>query len=243
MGFVRRVFLRLKRELFVRLGIDPVTLRRIESRPDLVRLGNRNADWTVPKNQIHPGSIVYCAGCGEDISFDLELVARFKCQVHGFDPTPRAIAHVAQVASHEALYHFHPLGLWKERQTMRFFAPKDPAHVSHSILNVQGTDDFFEAGVARVSELQRELGHETLDLLKLDVEGAEYTVLETLLEDGNLPRILCVEFDEYFHPLDGDYLERIRSMISRLIERGYQLVYTSGNANYTLVLRSNTRNL
>jgi FkbM family methyltransferase len=240
-GLIGRIARRLKRELFVRLRIDPVTLRRIEPRRDLVRLGNSSASWTVPRELLGQNSLVYCAGCGEDISFDLALIEQFHCDIHAFDPTPRAIAHVAEVARGIDRYHFHPVGLWSERRTLRFFAPKDPKHVSHSILNVQGTEEFFEAEVVRLSEFQRELGHPRLDLLKLDIEGAEYKVLETLLDDGIFPRVLCVEFDEYFHPLDADYLKRIGDMLTRLVDRGYSLAHTSGNANYTLVLTSAPR--
>jgi FkbM family methyltransferase len=235
MGILRRILTRLRRELLVRLRIDPVTGRRIQPRDDLVRLGNASGAWTVPSSLLGQDSIVYCAGCGEDISFDLALIDRFGSQVHGFDPTPRAIAYVAEVTKNVFGYHFHPLGLWDEHRTMRFFAPKDPRHVSHSLLNLQGTSDFFEAEVLRVSELQRKLAHSRIDLLKLDIEGAEYKVLSTLIEDRTFPLILCVEFDEYFHPLDADYLSRITTAISSLVDEGYVIVYTAGNANYTLV--------
>ena len=39
-----------------------------------------------------------------------------------------------------------------------------------------------------------ELGHDHLDLLKLDIEGAEYEVLDSLAAEGIRSRILCVEF-------------------------------------------------
>ena len=38
-----------------------------------------------------------------------------------------------------------------------------------------------------------ELGHDHLDLLKLDVEGAEYAVLDTLLDAGIRTSVLCVD--------------------------------------------------
>jgi FkbM family methyltransferase len=231
----RRTASRLRRMVAVRLKVDPVTGKRIRKRPDLTRLGSSGGEWTVPADVLGPSAIAYCAGCGEDISFDLALIDRFGCDVWGFDPTPRSIAHVARMAPQQPKYHFHALGLWSERKLMRFFAPKDPRHVSHSLLNMQRTETFFEAKVVRLTELLEEFGHNHLDLLKLDIEGAEYEVLRTLEQDNIFPRVLCVEFDEFFHPLDSSYIARITESVERIIERGYELVHTSGNANYTFL--------
>ncbi len=41
-----------------------------------------------------------------------------------------------------------------------------------------------------------ELGHDHLDLLKLDIEGAEHETIRALLRDGLRPAVLCVEFDQ-----------------------------------------------
>ena len=38
-----------------------------------------------------PESVVYSVGTGEDLSFDLAIIERFGCAVHGFDPTPKTV--------------------------------------------------------------------------------------------------------------------------------------------------------
>ena len=47
-------------------------------------------------------------------------------------------------------FHFMPVGLWSEDTVLRFFAPRDPAHVSHSVVNLQRTEDYFEAPVRSI---------------------------------------------------------------------------------------------
>jgi FkbM family methyltransferase len=220
-----------------RLRRDNLTLRRIEPRSDLEKIGSDYGGWVVPTGLLDAGSVCYCAGCGEDISFDLGLVRRFGCEIFAFDPTPRAVLHVGQQAKGVARYHFTALGLWDGDDVLRFFAPKDPAHVSHSALNLQQTDDYFEARVSRLSSLMRERGHERLDLLKLDIEGAEYRVVDSMLEDELEVGILCVEFDEYYNPLDSAYAARIRDSVARILDTGYALVHSEGNGNYTFVRR------
>jgi hypothetical protein len=41
-----------------------------------------------------------------------------------------------------------------------------------------------------------ELGDSRVDLIKMDIEGAEREVLSALLREGPVPEVLCVEFDQ-----------------------------------------------
>jgi FkbM family methyltransferase len=224
-------------------------LRYIFQRPiETEYAGTRYGGWLIPSGVLGPGSICYCAGAGEDISFDVELVKRFGCEVWIIDPTPRAERHFADLVesvtaakpfsinNDPALFydlsaeqlgrlHYLPYGLWTESGTQKFFAPKEEAHVSHSILNLQSTDAWFAGSVRRLSDLMSELGHDRVDLLKLDIEGAETNVLDTVLEDRLDVRVICTEFDEASHTRDPAVKERTNSLITRLRREGYVLAH------------------
>ena len=45
-------------------------------------------------------------------------------------------------------------------------------------------------------------GHEKIDLLKLDIEGAEVAVLTQMLDNKIYPKYLCIEFDLYLKKKD-----------------------------------------
>lgn len=51
----------------------------------LEKLGSKYGGWIVPVDILDKNSICYCVGVGEDITFDLELIKRFDCQVYAFD--------------------------------------------------------------------------------------------------------------------------------------------------------------
>jgi len=157
------------------------------------RLGSDYGGWWVPSRMLGRNSICYLAGVGEDVTFDLALTQRFGCEVWALDPTPRSIEFAKSID--EPKFHFLPVGLWSEDADLRFYEPKNPEHVSHSVTNLQGTDRYFTAPCRSVRSIMADLGHTHLDLLKLDIEGAEIAVLENLLQDGPLPPILCVELD------------------------------------------------
>jgi len=147
---------------------------RVEDDPSLVRLGSAQCGWWVPSDVVRPGAVAYCAGAGEDISFDLELHGR-GMHVVTIDPTPRAVAHVATVDPGDDRFVFVQMGLWHEPAELTFFAPTDASDVSHSVLNLQRTDaaDAFTAQVDTIESIMATQGHAHVELLKVDIEGSE----------------------------------------------------------------------
>jgi FkbM family methyltransferase len=233
----------------------------IEQQMPLIRPGTDYGGWIIPDGFLRADAIVYLVGAGEDVSFDLAIADLYGCRVEIIDPTPRAATHVQTLIQHlrqglntplanspqgvyppakpatAELLRFHPVGLWNEKTTLRFFKPQNEAHVSHSFVNLQKTDEYIEVPVCRLSQLMEELGHRRIDLLKIDIEGAEYTVLQTLLEDGLEVDVLCIEYDETAaNHLDGQYLDRIENSLNELRKAGYKVVAKEPACrNYTLV--------
>jgi FkbM family methyltransferase len=234
--YLQRAVVRLRRDASRALGTDLLTRLRIQPRRDLVRLGSKYGGWIVPSSLVQSNSVCYCVGVGEDISFDLALMERFQCAAYAFDPTPRAIDFVRRTAANVPGFHFHAVGVWDRDEQMRFYAPRNPAHVSHSVVNLQQTDTFFEAPCRSLPSLMKELGHERIDLLKLDIEGAEHRVIAGMLESRADVKVLCVEFDQAAVGLTPEGRQQIAATTDALVSRGYVLVAQEGASNYTFVI-------
>jgi FkbM family methyltransferase len=227
---------RLVERLLLRIfGWDQVSRSFVRPKTSMVFLGSPYGGWTIPDRLFSARSICYCVGVGEDITFDLALIRHFDSQVFAFDPTPRAITFVDGQTGLPPSFRFMAVGLWNADTTMRFYEPKNPSYVSHSIVNLKRTEKFFEAPCRRLSSLMNELGHRQLDLLKLDIEGAEYQVIDSIIQDAIPIRVLCVEFDETNSPLDRDYRRRIRDSIRLLGDRNFYLAARSGRGNFTFI--------
>jgi FkbM family methyltransferase len=217
----------------MRLGVLAPYLKSLLNVPDKLRLGTEYGGWTIPKNLLTKHSVCYCVGCGEDISFDLALADKYSCEVFGFDPTPRSIAYVERVASGIRNYHFQDVGIWEREGVVRFFAPQNSKHVSHSITNLQHSSDYIEIRTVRLKQVLEKNGHKNLSVLKLDIEGAENVVIGTIVEDKLSIDVLCVEFDELWFPTP-ERIMNSKASIDRLFGFGYKIFWVEGS-NFTFV--------
>jgi len=154
-------------------------------------LGTSYGGWAIPEQLLSTDSVCYSAGVGTDVSFDVELIRRYGCTVNAFDPTPTSMAFIEQSALPEN-FNFHPwaVGASDGQREFRLYNERDGS--ASMVLGRLGTP--FVAPCRTIASIMDELGHDHLDLLKLDIEGAEYEVLDSLEADGIRSRILCVEF-------------------------------------------------
>jgi len=130
---------------------------------------------------------------------------------------------------------FLPYGLSDADVQKKFYFPRDPSHVSCSVVNLQKTEDYFTAQCYKLSTLVEMQQDFRVDLLKMNIEGAEYAVIDDLLQSKLAPSTLLIVFDEGHTPMDGNAHGRIRTCISRLNLAGYRCVAIEGcNASFIL---------
>jgi hypothetical protein len=77
------------------------------------------------------------------------------------------------------------------------------------------------APVANLRTIMQRLNHQRIDVLKMDVEGAEYAVVDTLSERGFLPQQLMIEFH---HGMYGYWPADTKKALATL---GYRRYYVS----------------
>ncbi|HEY6943475.1 FkbM family methyltransferase [Dokdonella sp.] len=222
-------------------------------------VGWRRHSYWVPEGLLGPESICYCIGAGEDISFDVELQALYGCRVVIFDPTPYGIDHFAELERHvaagepfrtKAIQHpytyqvsaeqlarirFVPVGVWDEKTVLTFRDPQQHDYASYSACLFEDSAKTIEAPVDRLGNLMKSLDHRAVDLVKIEIEGAEYRVIDAILEDRLDIKAILVEFDEVYHPKSRAFHFRIRRTCARLRKAGYVLVHSTPNLKRTFV--------
>ncbi len=201
-------------------------------------LGTEGGVWTVLPERLSSDSVVYSVGVGRDLSFDVDLVSRFGAHVHAFDPTPRSIAWVRTQSLPDRLT-FHDYGLAATDGTISFFPPRreTSAHFTPVKRYTNTNDsDAVEAPVKRLQTIMSELGHEHLDVLKMDIEGGEYDVLKDMVGTTVRPQQLLIEFHHGYPTIS---YTATRDAIHALQQVGYRVFYISPRTyEFSLVYQS-----
>jgi len=232
------------------LGIDDQSAVTPLAR--LTWVGSATHGYYVPEGLLGADSVCCCVGAGEDITFDTELAQNYGSRVLVVDPTPEGRNHFRQVESQVrageplwsangepfryritperlALLEYLEIGVWDRATTLRFWEPTKANYPSHSVTMFQESGRSIELPVDRLSAIMASRGLPALDLLKLEIEGAEYRVLETVVEDRLDVKAILVEYDEVWHVRGRSraHLFRIRDSTRRLLRAGYRLAHST----------------
>jgi len=156
--------------------------------------GSDYGGWTITPECLDSSSTIYSFGLGNDISFDLALIQRFGCTVHGFDPSP-PVAQWIGTQNLPANYVFHDYGLGASDGEISFFAPSARSGMfSTSNQHRHVTNTEVRLPVRTLSTITAALGSSCIDVLKVDIEGAEYDLLPAIVQCPIPIRQLLIEF-------------------------------------------------
>jgi len=211
---------------FLKQQVRQYRLRQagVEDRPGYQPV--MKSGWAVWPDHVRCDSVVYSFGVGDRIGWDLTMIRRFGVTVHAFDPTPASIAWVAgqQLPSR---FVFHDLGISNFDGVLDFYPPRRPGSTHFSQERRGWLFDrrpSVPGRVRRLATIMQELGHDRIDVLKLDVEGAEFEVVPDLIASG-------VEVDQLLVEIHYQFPSRSFRMgldlIRQLKDYGMQCSYVS----------------
>ncbi len=202
----------------VRRVASAILARLYKADQKLLKFGNYHLDGDLVSEE----SVVYSVGVGDNVHFDVALHSRKGCRIYAFDPSPLAQRTVACVRL--PYLEFYPWGLWTHDETRNFYAHHPGSlHRQHlSTVNVMRRTEAITLECRALSSIMHELGHDRLDVLKMDIEGAAVPVLESLLEGPIRPAQIVFEMEKGRQSLIPFYQRAIR-LVGRLKEEGYKL--------------------
>jgi hypothetical protein len=139
---------------------------------------------------------------------------------------------MARPENHGSHFRFFPVGLAGREGHLTLAPPRDSQEGSW--FSHRQAEETIQVPCTDLASLMRKNGHERIDLLKIDIEGSEYEVIDNLLERRIPVRQICVEFHHGMLP-GVRRRQSIRSIL-KLLAAGYQLIDQAGN-NHTFLRR------
>ncbi len=229
------MYRRMKRYLNVALGKD-IWLRPTANIETEFH-GSWYGGWALSANSLTSESSVFSIGVGEDVSFDASLIKKYGCQVVALDPTERSAEWVAENVP-DRRFVFHKIALAAADGTLELFPPSKTTHVSASCRQSSHTSTApYAVPCMRLTTLMRERGVTRIDVLKMDIEGAEYDVIRDIVQSGLAQSIdqLLVEFHHHFSSFSArdtfDAVELLR-------RNGFQIAWVSEAGREVLFVRT-----
>lgn len=215
---------RIKHFISVLLGKDILIRRQIKIYYEY--LGSQYGGFAVATSKLSEKDNVICYsfGVGEDISFDLEMIDKYNATVYAFDPTPKSIKYLQKQILPDK-FKFYKYALSNIDGELKFYLPENPNYVSCSLVR-NNSDKFILVDSRKLSTIMNELRHKKIDVLKMDIEGAEFDVIDEIIESRIEFEQLCVEIHHRFFE---NGIDLVKKMIRRLNENGYKIFWVSDN--------------
>ena len=198
--------------------------------------------WDLVSSLMTEGDIMYSFGVCDDIGFDLTACKK-GVKVFAFDPTPYSVDWIAKqklppssqfqffpwaVAENDGNYFLYPRIMKKGKKSSVMYTFHQQGDVQNEGVKVRALTP---------GSMAKELGHESIDIIKMDIEGAEYEVIDSLLASNLRPKMLLIEFH---HRFKGVGKEKTIASIHSLREAGYLLVSVSlTNTEFCFINKNN----
>lgn len=217
------------------LGRD--LLIRPELKLEIERHGGRFSEWATPKGLVTGDSVIYSFGVGEDASWDMGLIQSHGCRIHAFDPTPRSKAWIQEnIADSRFIHHDHALS--DKDGNLDLWLPLNKDHVSATCSpSARTSNERVAVSCRTLSSLMEELGHDRIDVLKMDIEGAEYGVIHSLKADAALASRIDTILIEFHHWMPPFSMADTRSALAALAKLGYRIGWVSETGHEVMFTR------
>ena len=158
-------------------------------------MGNNYGGFYIHPDGLNSNSIVFSFGVGEDISFDSALIKKYNLNVYAFDPTPKSIDFIMKQMPIKN-FSFYPFGISKESDKKTFYLPKDSNHISGSLHQTDIVDhnNSLNLDFKSLNDILKDIQIKHIDILKMDIEGSEYDVIDSILSLDIVIKQILIEF-------------------------------------------------
>lgn len=181
-------------------------------------------------NIVDPGKealFVISAGVGRYVTFEKALTDRWHVEMILVDPSPTGRQTMKEMGDVRGI-SYQAVGLAAEDGVSRFARPIDESEGSFFMASEGvASEDMIDFQCKSLNTLMKEANRTEIDVLKLDIEGAEYSVIDRFLAERLVIKQLCVEIHTRHRSGADVGLLAAAGLIFRLYRAGYRVVFNN----------------
>lgn len=142
-----------------------------------------------------------------------DIFAMYRCRIHIFEAVPKFAARIAERFRKNARITVHANGLAGKTERMKIKVAADGSSV-FSTKEFKADEGDEEISLIRAADFFEQNALKKVDLMKINIEGGEYDLLEHLLDTGLIRQIVDVQIQ--FHDFVPNAEERMQAIQKRL---------------------------
>jgi FkbM family methyltransferase len=141
------------------------------------------------------------------------IFEKFHCYIEIFEPVNQFVTLLTRQFSGNSKVVVHPFGLAGRKSTAKINVD---AEASSLFKNDSGSE------LIHLEKASKWIRHDRVDLLKMNIEGGEYAVLEDLIEKGLIARFENLQLQ--FHTFAPNALAR-RKKLQKLLSKTHEMTF------------------
>ena len=153
-------------------------------------LGTPYGGFPVILEMLDCNSVIFDFGVGEDVSFSEELIKATQCNIELFDFTPTSIEWYKNNINNSNM-NYNEYGLSNHTGELKVHSTGDGISRRPAWMGWEHNETYH---VKTLSDIMIEKNVNHIDLLKIDIEGEEYSVIPNMIDSKIFPIQICMEF-------------------------------------------------
>jgi len=173
------------------------------------------------KYELNEKSIVIDVGAYEG-DFAAEIFARYQCQIFTFEPVKIYVDILNQRFKQNKNITIIPFGLGHKDAELKITVMDEASSYERKAsLHKSGKEELI-----KIQDVQKFIENQKfnqIDLIKINIEGAEYDLLDKMIE--NNIHLICRNIQVQFHDFYSDFQNRYNRIITHL-EKSHKITYS-----------------
>lgn len=183
-----------------------------------------NGDKTLRLNyNLNEKSVVFDLG-GYEGQWASDIYSKYRSRIYVFEPMPEYAKNIRERFKKNPDIKTLMFGLSNEDKKIRLTIDGDASS------GIKESDNDIEAVLKRAATFIDALGVNKIDLMKINIEGGEYDLLDHLIETGWIKRIdnIQVQFHDFFDEAENR-MNKIQAQLKKTHKITYQYPFVWEN--------------